>query len=242
MSLEIKLNTIEYKVKVSICIPTWEQYGRGVEFLKNNFERILLQTYTNFNVVISDHSKDDQIKLLCDEYSNSFEIKYIRNEDSLGNGPANTNNSIINADGDIIKIIFQDDFLYQNNALELITNEFKNTDCNWLVSGCNHTHDDGKSFTNFMVPYWNDKIATGTNTISSPSVLSFRNISPCLFDEELTMLMDCEMYYQLYIRYGLPKIITDPLITNRIHQHQISSLYQKDMWEEINHVKIKHNI
>ena len=229
-------------MKISICIPTWEQYGRGVEFLKNNFEHILKQTYKNFNVIISDHSKDDTIKSLCENYSAQFEIKYFKNEHHLGNGPANTNNSIINADGEIIKIIFQDDFLYQDNCLELIVKEFENNSCNWLVSGCNHTHDDGKSFSNFMVPYWNDKIATGTNTISSPSVLSFRNNNPCLFDEELTMLMDCEMYYQLYIRYGLPKIITDCLVTNRLHQHQISSLYNKDMWSEINHVKNKHKI
>ena len=229
-------------MKISICIPTWEQYGRGVEFLKNNFEQIIKQTYKNFNVIISDHSKDGNIKSLCDNYSSQIEIKYFKNKNHLGNGPANTNNTIINADGDIIKIIFQDDFLYQDNALDLIIKEFEDKDCNWLVSGCNHTHDDGKSFSNFMVPYWNDKIATGTNTISSPSVLSFRNDKPCLFDEELTMLMDCEMYYQLYIRYGLPKIITDCLITNRMHQHQISSLYNKDMWSEIDHVRTKHNI
>jgi len=229
-------------VKISICIPTWEQYGRGLEFLKNNFEQILNQTYKNFNVIISDHSKDDKIKLLCDSYSDKFEIKYVKNESFLGNGPANTNNAIINADGDIIKIIFQDDFLYQDKSLEIIVKEFENNECNWLVSGCNHTHDDGKSFSNFMVPYWNDKIATGINTISSPSVLSFRNDNPCLFDEELTMLMDCEMYYQLYIKYGLPKIISDCLITNRMHPHQISSLYSKDMWSEITHIKIKHNL
>lgn len=229
-------------MKISICIPTWEQYGRGLEFLKNNFEQILNQTYKNFNVIISDHSKDDKIKLLCDSYSDKFEIKYVKNESFLGNGPANTNNAIINADGDIIKIIFQDDFLYQDKSLEIIVKEFENNECNWLVSGCNHTHDDGKSFSNFMVPYWNDKIATGINTISSPSVLSFRNDNPCLFDEELTMLMDCEMYYQLYIKYGLPKIISDCLITNRMHPHQISSLYSKDMWSEITHIKIKHNL
>ena len=229
-------------MKISICIPTWEQYGRGVEFLKNNFEQIIKQTYKNFNVIISDHSKDGNIKSLCDNYSSQIEIKYFKNKNHLGNGPANTNNTIINADGDIIKIIFQDDFLYQDNALDLIIKEFEDKDCNWLVSGCNHTHDDGKNFSNFMVPYWNDKIATGTNTISSPSVLSFRNDNPCLFDEELTMLMDCEMYYQLYIRYGFPKIITDCLITNRMHQHQISSLYNKDMWSEIDHVRTKHNI
>ena len=32
-------------MKISICIPTWEQYGKGVEFLKNTFESILIQSY-----------------------------------------------------------------------------------------------------------------------------------------------------------------------------------------------------
>jgi glycosyltransferase involved in cell wall biosynthesis len=226
-------------MKISICIPTWEQYGRGVEFLKNNFEILLSQTYKNFNVIISDHSKDDNIKLLCDEYSNHFEIKYFKNENFLGNGPANTNNAIINADGDIIKIIFQDDYLYDEKALELTLKEFENNECMWLVCGCNHTHDDGLTHTNEMTPYWNDAIKRGVNTISSPSVLSFRNNNPCLFDENLTMLMDCDMYQQLYVRYGLPTILPDCLVTNRIHKHQISTLYNQDIWQEISHVNNK---
>ncbi len=229
-------------MKISICIPTWEQYGHGTGFLKDNFDRFLNQTYKNFNVIVSDHSKNDDIKNLCDLYSNKFEIKYFKYDKLLGNGPANTNNSIIHADGEIIKIMFQDDFFYDDTSLELISKEFEQDDCKWLVNGCNHTNDDGNTFYNFMSPSWNDKIAIGVNTISSPSVLSFKNETPCLFDEELTMLMDCEMYYQLYIRYGFPKIITNCLITNRMHQHQISSLYKKDMHLEINHVRNKHNI
>ena len=63
-------------MKISICIPTWEQYGKGLEFLKNNFDKILNQTYKNFNVIISDHSIDNEIKNLCESYSDKFEIKY----------------------------------------------------------------------------------------------------------------------------------------------------------------------
>jgi glycosyltransferase involved in cell wall biosynthesis len=226
-------------MKISICIPTWEQYGRGFEFLKNNFKVLLSQTYKNFNVIISDHSKDNNIKLLCDEYSTHFEIKYFKNETFLGNGPANTNNAIINADGDIIKIIFQDDYLYNKKALELISKEFENEKCMWLVCGCNHTHDDGLTYTNEMIPYWNDSIKKGVNTISSPSVLSFRNNKPCLFDENLTMLMDCDIYYQLYVRYGLPTILPEYLVTNRIHKHQISNLYNQNIWAEKSHVNNK---
>jgi glycosyltransferase involved in cell wall biosynthesis len=229
-------------MKVSVCIPTWEQYGRGFEFLQKNLNSILDQTYKNYNVIVSDHSLNDDIKNLCNSYINYMEIIYVKNDNDLGNGPANTNNSIINADGDIIKIMFQDDFFYDKNALEIIVNEFKNDDCNWLVTGCNHTNDDGSTYYNQMIPYWNDNIVTGTNTISSPSVLSFRRNVPCLFNTNLTMLMDCEMYWQLYVKYGLPVIIPNCLVTNRMHEHQISSTYNKNIWDEINHVKLKHNI
>jgi GT2 family glycosyltransferase len=107
-------------MKISICIPTWEQYGRGLEFLENNFEKISTQTYRDFNVIVSDHSKDNKIELLCNRYLSKFEIKYIKNNSNLGNGPYNTNNAISNADGDIIKILFQDHLFFQDNSVELI--------------------------------------------------------------------------------------------------------------------------
>lgn len=229
-------------MKVSVCIPTWEQYGRGVEFLKNNLTKISQQNYKNFEVVISDHSQTDDIEKLCNEFGNNFELNYFRNVESRGNGPANTNNSIKKAKGDIIKIMFQDDFFYTESALSVIVKKFTDSQTKWIVNGCNHTHDDGKTFSNFMVPYWNDNIVTGTNTISSPSVLSFLNQESVFFDEELVMLMDCEMYYQLFKKYGLPTIIPDTLVTNRMHQHQISSMYNKNMWDEIAHVKTKHKL
>lgn len=229
-------------MKVSICIPTWEQYGRGVEFLENNLKIISKQTYTNFEVVISDHSTSNEIENICNSYSNRFDVKYIKNNINRGNSPANTNNSILNAKGDIIKIIFQDDFFYTNYALENIVDNFKNNNTKWLVNGCNHTYDNGITFTNFMIPHWNDKIPIGVNTISSPSVLSFVNDNPFFFDEKLVMLMDCELYYQLYIRYGQPTIIADCLITNRIHPTQISSIYNSDIYAEIKYVKNKHKI
>jgi hypothetical protein len=229
-------------MKITICVPTWEQHGKGADFLSHLLKTISEQTYKNLNVIISDHSIDQTIQNVCYYFENKIEISYFKNNNNRGNGPANTNNSISHADGEIIKVMFQDDFFYQKNALELIAKNFENKDCNWLVNGCNHTHDDGQTFSNFMIPHWNDNIPIGINTISSPSVLSFRNDNPCFFDEELTMLMDCEMYYQLYIRYGLPKIITDCLITNRMHEHQISSLYNKNINSEINYVKIKHKL
>jgi hypothetical protein len=229
--------------KISICIPTWEQHGIGKFLLNELLLSIDSQSYRNFNVIISDHSKNDEIKKLCDSYFNSFEIKYFKYEKLYGNGPANTNNSIINADGEIIKIMFQDDIISNKNCFDLIDEKFKSSKCEWLVCGCNHTSDN-ISFYNPMIPYWNEKIIYGINTISSPSVLSFKNNKQdnLLFDENLTMLMDCEYYYKLYLKYGLPEVINDILITNRLHEKQISSMYDKNIDDEIVYLKKKYSI
>ena len=228
-------------MKVSICIPTWEQNGYGVQYLSHLLDTIKLQTYKNFNVIISDHSKNDDIESLVGGYNDSIDIKYCRFDLNYGNGPSNTNNSILKSDGDIIKIMFQDDFFYSESAIEEIVESFNEDSINWVVNGCNHTND-GINFHRFMIPYWNDSIVFGNNTISSPSVLSFRKNVNCLFDENLTMFMDCEMYYQLYKKFGEPKIINNPLITNRMHENQISSKYNKNPMEEIYYIKNKHNI
>ena len=49
-------------MKVSVAIPTFEYYGRGVEFLDDMFRTIASQTLKDVEVVISDQSIDDEIK------------------------------------------------------------------------------------------------------------------------------------------------------------------------------------
>ena len=225
--------------KISICIPTWEQHGYGKKYLTELVESIKKQTFTNFNIIISDHSVGDGIKNLIDSYSNILDIVYIKNEEKRGNGPANTNNSIKYADGDIIKIMFQDDLFVNDRALEIIEKTFNDGSCNWVANGCNHT-TDGKNFNRKMVPSWNDGILYGNNTISSPSVLSIRNVDTLFFDEGLVMLMDCEYYFQLFTKYGHPTILSDTLVSNRMHQHQISSMYNKNINDEITYIKNKY--
>ena len=228
-------------MKISVCIPTWEQYGNGFFYLKSLFETLKKQTFKNFNVIISDHSINDEIELFVDSFKEYFEVIYVRNNENRGNSPANTNVALKHADGDIIKVMFQDDLFVDNKALEIIYKTFEDKNCMWAVNWCNHTND-GVFFNREMVPSWNDQILVGVNTISSHSVLSFRNSEISFFDENLTMLMDCEYYYQLYLKYGKPTIINNILISNRMHSNQISSRYNRDINEEINYVKNKHYV
>lgn len=232
--------------KISICVPTWESNGYAEVFTVDLFESIKKQTFKDYEVCISDHSTDDTVLEICEKYADFFEIKYFRNTDDFGNGPANTNSAMEMAEGNIIKIMFQDDFFFSENALSLIDKKLSNSDKKWLVNGCNH-FQQGVLY-NEMTPRWNDDIIKGVNTISSPSVLAIKNEVKEQFDSSLKMMMDCDYYYNLYSTYGEPEILNDILITNRVHQNQISSLYVNDknyesnLNEEIQYCLKKYNL
>ncbi len=53
---------------ISICIPTHEMGGQGSEFLRQSFDILATQTFQDFDVVVSDHSKNDSIENLCKKY------------------------------------------------------------------------------------------------------------------------------------------------------------------------------
>ena len=107
-------------MKMSIAVPTWESYGKGNEFLDDLFRTLEIQTFQDFEVVVSDHSKDDKLVDVIDEFQHKFNILYVKNKNDRGNGPANTNNAIDKCSGDIIKVMFQDDFFYDEEALKKI--------------------------------------------------------------------------------------------------------------------------
>ncbi len=207
-------------MKFSICIPTYEMRGKGAEYLDFSFEKLRIQSFEDFEVVVSDHSANGSIKDLCDNWSKSFLLRYLVNEDKRGNSSANLNNAIKNAKGEYIKILFQDDFLYHRDSLSVIGANLVDN-ASWLVTACEHTHDC-KHFIRKHYPRYNHRIHLGINTISSPSVLTIKNQDPLLFDENLIWLMDVDYYKRLYEKYGEPKIVNDINVVNRLHEHQVS--------------------
>lgn len=232
-------------MKISIAVPTWESHGRGAEFINDLLRTIQVQSFKDFEVCISDHSLDDEVLNEVKQFEDKFEIVYKKNSKDRGKGPPNTNESIRMCSGDIIKVMFQDDFFYDTEALEKIHDEFASSNRKWLLNGCNHTKDDGYNFYNEMYPRWNDKIIEGVNTISSPSVLSMKRecFDRVQFDENLVMMMDCDCYYNLKENFGDPIYLDDILISNRVHQNQLSLLYDgKNLKKEVDYCLSKYSI
>jgi glycosyltransferase involved in cell wall biosynthesis len=210
---------------LSICIPVYEAQGRGTEFLYQNFKQLGLQTLKDFDVIISDDSMDDTIK----NYVNSikgFNIKYIKNEGAK-NIAANTNNAIKNATGEIIHLMCQDDYFYNKESLQKIVDNFDRK-IGWMVSTYMHTKDRFGFFRK-QIPTWNDQIYFN-NTIGTPSCLSFLNDnSLVLADENLKCFVDCEQYYRLYKKWGLPKVLKDIIFIQYLWEGQATSTITQDI-------------
>jgi len=225
---------------LSICIPAYEMKSNGSIFLEHSLKILTNQTFKDFEIVVSDHSYNDEIQKTCESFKSVLNIKYLKNLNNVGSSSANINNCILNSNGELIKVLFQDDFLYDNNSLFNTVNNFDLKKDKWLVSRCEHSND-GFTFYRDFKPIYNEDIHLGINTISSPSVLTILNKNPFLFDENLIWLMDCEYYKRCFEKFGEPKILDIITVVNRTGSHQVSNTLVNAnlMNKELNYVKNK---
>jgi hypothetical protein len=208
----------------SIAIPTYEMNGQGSTFLDFSFQKLNDQVFKNFEIVISDHSISDEIKDLCTKWSDILDIKYVRNTNKIGSSSANVNNAIRNCTGEWIKILFQDDFLFDYESLSKISDFISSSpNSEWIATSCEHSNDGQDMYRPFY-PKWDDNIHFGKNTISSPSVICIKNKTNKLyFDEDLIWLMDVEYYKRMYDSYGEPSYIYDIIVVNRTWGNQLTN-------------------
>lgn len=237
-----------HNLQVTICIPCYEMHGRGAEFLKYSLEIIARQTYKYLDVVVGDQSNDSSIED-CVKWANqnlrrpshpTSHIHFVEHLKSKARSNSINTNMLISFVNDwkeahktverhfnklereqqmLVKILFQDDFLLGEDSIEKLVKAYKSNAGNWVVSGCMHTND-GTELNRPFVPQYHKDIWKGENTISSPSVLAF-DVNE-YFDDKLQWLMDCEMYHRLYLNYGEPIVIPDPLVVNRDWEGNLS--------------------
>ena len=208
------------KPKLSVCVPTHGMKDREI-FFRRLLDSLWNQSFQDFEIVVADNSDDNVIYDICEYYKSG--IRYIRN--SVKGMAPNTNKTIIQSKGEIIKILYMDDFMANDHALEVLIGAFQGQ---WLVSGCIHTMRKDRINNGYWfdphIPEYNDEIHLGKNTIGSPTVLAIKNDNPLLFDESMTWLLDCDLYKRYYEKYGEPTILKDINVVIGVHDSQMTHL------------------
>jgi hypothetical protein len=87
-----------------------------------------------------------------------------------------------------------------------------------------------------LTPFASTAMAHGVNTIGPPSVLSFVNAPPLLFNEDLVWLMDCEYYVRLLRQYGPPARVKQFNAIVRVGDHQLTNHISEQVRSRETHI------
>lgn len=186
--------------KVSICIPAYEQPKN----LEKCLESISIQNFKDFEVIVTDDSKSDELIPIIDYFRNNMNIKYYRNSPSKGS-PENWNESIRYAKGKYIKILHHDDYFFKSDSLEKMVNLLENNPQNKILF-CSSLHVDSS------YNYYSSHILTEDNMnkiknepqilflgnlIGAPSIMMYHRDIEIYFDKRMKWLVDLDFYIRI---------------------------------------------
>lgn len=227
---------------MSIITGTNELQGRGLDLLQFSTYQLSKQTFTDFEFVVADSSKNDDIAKYVEQVQKAgkVNVKYVKLESDY-NISTNFNMAIKNSSGEIIKPLFQNDYIYNKKSLQSIADNFDKNN-GWLCSSYMHTKDRLGLFKR-QDPKWSNNIYFN-NTIGALSAVSFLNNHDILFDENLKYFVDCEFYWRLYKQYNLPPKILEEIsvIRTLINIQEDNPITQQVMDSEANYISAKHGV
>ena len=175
---------VERLPAISVCIPTYN----GAKYIAQTIESILNQTFTDFEIIVSDDGSSDKTLEIVDSF-NDPRIVRIDRLSKVG-AEANWNNAVANASASLVKLVCQDDILYPQ-CLEVEVQTMSKSE-NQDVSFCFHLRDfvtpNSRKLRSHRVGYSNLQkyskteiltkvVRSGGNPIGEPMAVTMRKLS-----------------------------------------------------------------
>jgi glycosyltransferase involved in cell wall biosynthesis len=208
---------------ISICIPAFKR----VEYLKRLLDSISVQSYRDFEVIVTDDSDDNSVADLVTWYEKGFPIIYKKNRLSLGT-PENWNESIRHATGHWIKLMHDDDWFSDVNSLSEFEKAIKqNPSSRFLYSAYVNVFENNKQAPVFINSFRRRKLQQdpvtlfSSNVIGPPSVTIVKNDKEIWYDRKIKWVVDIDFYIR-YLKSNPPVYIPKALINVGIHKEQVT--------------------
>ena len=175
---------VERLPAISVCIPTYN----GAKYIAQTIESILNQTFTDFEIIVSDDGSSDKTLEIVGSF-NDPRIVRIDRLSKVG-AEANWNNAVANASASLVKLVCQDDMLYPQ-CLEVEVQTMSKSE-NQDVSFCFHLRDfvtpNSRKLSARRVGYSNLQkyskteiltkvVRSGGNPIGEPMAVTMRKLS-----------------------------------------------------------------
>jgi glycosyltransferase involved in cell wall biosynthesis len=206
-------------MKVSICLPTYRQKI----YLEKNLQSILTQSFSDFELIITDDTPDNEIFCLIEDFKARFngKLRYYKNNVSLGS-PENWNESIKYATGEYVKIMHHDDWFTDSDSLyHFVKMLDDNPKVDFAFSAAiaiSIKHN--KTWIHCPSPEQIDQLRKNPlilffgNFVGPPSSTIYRRKNHEIYDKNLKWVVDFEFYIRCLIKNKNFVFSEKPLITS----------------------------
>ena len=220
---------------ISICIPTY----KNVDYLQRLLQSVIIQTFKDYEIVITDNSPDNSVEQLVKELENQLSIRYYKNDPPTNMGE-NFNRVLQKATGEWIKIMHDDDWFAGKGSLQQFADAaIQYPGCDFIFSACNNVdlktgkierHElniEKKTLlqSSFYNLYFN-------NVIGHPSTVMHKN-TEMLYDPSFKWVIDVDFYIRFFEKYPHWHYIPETCINIGIDASQFSNKYYKNPLVEI---------
>ena len=210
---------------ISICIPAYKH----VDYLRRLLDSVLMQTYADYEIVITDDSPDDSVKELVEKYQTKKEIRYYKNTQPLGT-PENWNEAIRKANGEWIKIMHNDDWFANDGALQVFYDSIKqNPNAVFFFSAFQNVEaETGKteivklSYADKKFFYSNPYHLLKKVYIGNPSCTLVKKDLNIWYDKRYKFIVDFDYYIRVIQQTKMPVYIDQVLLNIGFHSEQVT--------------------
>jgi glycosyltransferase involved in cell wall biosynthesis len=207
---------------VSICIPAYKKTAYVVRCI----ESVLRQSYKQVEVIISDDSPDEDIKLAIEPFAGRINIRYYRNQPALKT-PRNWNAALAHARGEFQVLMHQDDWYHTPGALQQFLDAFeKHPEADFVFCRNTAVDEAGKTTILQARPKLLHTMQRHPNhlllaqVIGPPSNTMLRRQVQTTYDERFIWLVDVDYYVRLLKQGFQYHYIDQHLVSIGLHADQ----------------------
>ena len=197
-------------------------------------DSILIQDYPEIEVIISDDSAGEDIKNAIPLYSNQLAINYFKNTPALKT-PANWNQALDKASGDLLMLIHQDDWLNSADAIRTYVKVFEqNPQIDFAFCRSMAFNENNVAAVIAHNRKILDKLSVRPeslllgNVIGPPSNVMLRKKVSLRYTVPFIWLVDVEYYIRLIQKGHKYYFIDEPLISVGVHDQQTTAFVNQN--------------
>lgn len=210
---------------ISICIPAYKR----IEFLKRLFDSISIQTFKNYEVIVTDDSPDETVEKFIKMYDGIQNLSYYKNKIVLGT-PENWNESIKKASGKWIKLMHDDDWFTDENSLETFFNaSLKNVGCAFIFSAYNNIDEKTGIKEAIYLNWWSNFLLKQSplnlfkkQFVGNPSCTLIRRDVGLFYDNQFKWVVDFEYYIRCLVKVKKYHYIKKALLSVGVNDEQVT--------------------